>query len=66
MSAGPVTGHEMGHPLQPNTMLVSACPVLGLGAIPLAQCSLLLSQGDTGITESVYLTYAQSHLAKHQ
>lgn len=33
MSAGPVTGHEMGHPLQPNTMLVPARPVPGLGAI---------------------------------
>lgn len=41
MSAGPVTGHEMGHPLQPNTMLVPARPVPGLGAIPPPACSVL-------------------------
>lgn len=33
MSADPVTGDEMGHPLQPNAVFIPARPVPGLGTV---------------------------------
>ena len=68
MSAGPGMGNEIGHPLQPNAVLVPAHPVPGLGAVPPPARSVVAPaqlgrQGDYRVYTS--LTH-KSHLAKHQ